>query len=119
MNQDFLEQGWIFTRKHGLFRTLYLIRVFDLSSNYSQELIHAFFLGAIVSEEFRCLESFTRNIPQEKVILSGLPHLQPAWMYFLGQKKWPTQALSAEETEKAFLRGLYEIFKGSPLISED
>jgi len=119
MNQDFLEQGWIFTRKHGLFRALYLIRVFDLSSNYSQELIHAFFLGAIVSEEFRCLESFTRNIPQEKVILSGLPHLQPAWMYFLGQKKWPTQALSAEETEKAFLRGLYEIFKGSPLISED
>ena len=118
MNQDFLEQGWILTRKHGLFRTLYLIRVFDLSSNYSQELIYSFFLGAMLSEEFRCLESFMRKTNKEKVILSGLPHLQPAWLHFLGQKKWATQTLSAEETERAFLRGLYEIFKGNPLLSE-
>lgn len=117
INQDFLQQGWIYARKHGLFRALYLIRVFDLSSNYSQELIHSFFIGAIMSEEFRCLESLTNNTHQEKVILSGLPDLQPAWLFFLKQKKWPTQALSAEETETAFLRGLYEIFKGSLLLS--
>lgn len=119
IDPDFLEQGWIYGRKHGLFRALYLIRVFDLASSYSQELLHSFFLGAILSEDFRCLETLMSNSLEERVILSGLPHLQTAWLYFLRKKKWPAQTLSAEETEKAFLRGLYEIFKGNPLLSED
>ena len=113
----FLDQGWDNARAYGFFRALYLVRVLHLSSNNSKECIQSFLLGSILSEEFRCLDSLLEEEPYDKFILSGLPHFQPAWRYFLGRRKCDFRTLSADQTEALFLRGLYEILKRSSQCS--
>ncbi len=113
----FLEQGWNLCRKHGLFRTLYLIRILGVNSNYSKESLTSLFLGALINEEFRCLESTPSVQSENRVILSGLPQLQPAWTHFMKQRSWSVKGLSTEETEQAFLRGLYEIFNSYSAVT--
>jgi hypothetical protein len=87
------------------------VRVFDLNSSYSKESIASFFLGASMSEEFRCLEPLMAEAPVSTVILSGLPQLHPAWHHFLKPHRWAVRCLSPNETELAFLSGLYEIYQ--------
>jgi 2-dehydro-3-deoxygalactonokinase len=111
IEEEFLEQGWSYCRKYGLFRTLYLVRIFDLNSNYSKESIASFFLGALMSEEFRCLEQLMAEEPASTVILSGLSQLHAAWQHFLKPQKWAVRSLTPDETEQAFLGGLYEFFR--------
>jgi 2-dehydro-3-deoxygalactonokinase len=110
IQEEFLEQGWSYCRKFGLYRTLYLVRIFGLNSRYPKESIASFFLGASISEEFRCLEPLMAEEPASRVLLSGLPQLHPAWHFFLKPYKWAVRSLSPDETEQAFLRGLYEFF---------
>ena len=64
-----------------------------------------------MSEEFRCLEQLMAQEPASTIILSGLPQLHAAWRYFLKPHKWAVRSLSPDETEQAFLAGLYELFR--------
>jgi 2-dehydro-3-deoxygalactonokinase len=111
LDLSFLDQGWNMARAHGFLRALYLVRVLQLNSNESKERIQSFLLGSIVSEEFRCLDSLLEEEPCDKFILSGLPYLQPAWRHFFERRRHVLYALSADQTEASFLRGLYEILK--------
>jgi 2-dehydro-3-deoxygalactonokinase len=113
LDLSLLDEGWNTTRAHGFLRALYLVRVLQLNSNDSKERIQSFLLGSILSEEFRCLDSLLAEKPYDKFILSGLPYLQPAWKHFLEHRNHDLYALSADQTEASFLRGLYEILNRS------
>ena len=74
-------------------------------------------LGAILLEEFRCLAALTRDAPRQQVLLSGLPHLQPAWTFALENHGFSVRKLNAEETERCFLAGMFRIFEQrSPIL---
>jgi 2-dehydro-3-deoxygalactonokinase len=110
-NEKFFQGGWENSERLGLTRSLYQVRIFNLSSNIPKESLSSFFLGAVLGEEFRCLHSFTENTGIENAILSGLPHLHPAWNYSLERAGFSVRCLSAEDTEKAFLTGLLRVFE--------
>ena len=109
-NEEFFDEGWSACAAHGLTRALYLVRILNLNSSFHKEDIASFFLGVILRQEFYCLESFLNPAEIAKVILSGLPHLHPAWNHALRQRHCSVRSLTAEETEKAFLTGLHRIF---------
>jgi 2-dehydro-3-deoxygalactonokinase len=111
LSSESLDYGWKYAREYGFFRALYLIRVLQLNSSYSREYALSLLLGAILSEEFLCLDSFLTKDRREQLILSGLPQLQPAWQHFLNREARQVLALSAGQTEAFFLTGLYEILK--------
>ena len=109
IKEEALLPGWISCRKYGLNRSLYLVRILHLHSGYSKELLNSFLLGAILSEDFRCLDSLRARYSIQELVLSGLPHLQPAWSFFLKFFDISHRTLSAEETEGLFLRGAFLI----------
>jgi len=113
LDRAFLDQGWDVTRTDGFLRALYLVRVLQVNSNNSKERIQSFLIGSILSEEFRCLDSLLEEEPYDQFVLSGLPHLQPAWRHFFERRKLNLRALSPDQTEVSFLRGLHEILKRS------
>ncbi|MEW5979858.1 MAG: 2-dehydro-3-deoxygalactonokinase [Acidobacteriota bacterium] len=112
-----LEEGWQACRRLGLSRTLYMVRVYHLHATVSKESLIAFQTGAILSEEFRCLEELLDRQSLTHIVLSGLPQLHWAWCYFLDRQGLPVRCLSGEETERAFLTGLLEIFGRSRYAS--
>jgi 2-dehydro-3-deoxygalactonokinase len=109
-HEDFFNRGWEACQRIGFTRALYLVRIFDLNSKFSKEHLFAFLLGAILHEEFLSLRNLTEGTGVERVVLSGLPYLQPAWLHALEQCDFSVRSLSSEETERAFLAGLLRIF---------
>jgi 2-dehydro-3-deoxygalactonokinase len=104
-----LFHGWVACRRFGLSRALYLVRILHLNSDHPKEWLASFLLGAMLSEDFRCLDSLRSQFPLRELIVSGLPHLQPAWSSFLKPLDLPFRMLNAEETEQAFLKGAQHI----------
>ena len=104
-----LFQGWMACRKFGLSRALYLVRVLHLGSEYPKEWLASYLVGATLSEDFRCLDSLRAQFHPKELIVSGLPHLHPAWSSFLKPLDLPYRMLSAYETEQAFLKGARHI----------
>ena len=109
IKEESLLPGWISCRKYGLNRSLYLVRILHLHSGYSKEFLNSFLLGAILSEDFRCLDSLRARYSIKEVVLSGLPHLQPGWSFFLKFFDISYRMLTAEETEGLFLKGAFRI----------
>jgi 2-keto-3-deoxy-galactonokinase len=93
------------------------VRILQLNSGFPKENLTSFMLGAILFEEFRCLTALTRDAPRHQVLLSGLPHLQAAWTFALENHGFSVRKLSAEETERCFLTGMFRIFaQRSPAV---
>jgi len=107
----FFSQGWEHCQRVGFTRSLYEVRILQLNSAFSKGDLASFMLGAIISEEFRCLTALTRDTPSQQVLLSGLPNLQPAWVFALENHGFSVRKLSAEETERCFLTGMFRIFE--------
>ncbi len=114
-NEEFFDEGWKSCASHGLTRALYLVRILNLNSSFPKEDIASFFLGVILREEFCCLESFLNHVEITRVVLSGLPHLQPAWIHAFRKRQSSVRPLTAKETEEAFLTGLHTIFTSRAL----
>jgi len=110
-NPTFFSQGWQHCQQVGFTRTLYEVRILQLNSRFAKENLPSFMLGAILFEEFRCLIALTREAPGQQVLLSGLPHLQPAWTFALENHGFSVRRLDAEETERCFLTGMFRIFE--------
>jgi 2-keto-3-deoxy-galactonokinase len=71
-------------------------------------------MGAVLSEDFRCLLALTKHSARQQVLLSGLPHLQPAWTFALKRHGLSVRRLDADETERCFLTGMLRIFQHRP-----
>ena len=110
-NPTFFSHGWEHCQRVGFTRSLYEVRILQLNSVFPKEDLASFMLGAIISEEFRCLAVLTRDAPRQQVLLSGLPHLQPAWEFALENHGFFVRKLDAEETERSFLTGMLRIFE--------
>jgi 2-dehydro-3-deoxygalactonokinase len=110
-NPTFFSQGWEHCQRVGFTRSLYEVRILQLNSTFPKEDLASFMLGAITSEEFRCLAILTRDAPHQQVLLSGLPHLQPAWEFALENHGFFVRKLDEEETERCFLTGMLRIFE--------
>jgi len=107
----FFSQGWEHCQQVGFTRGLYEVRILQLNSKFSKQDLASFMLGVILFEEFRCIESLTNNAIGQQVLLSGLPHLQPAWTFALESHGFSVRRLSANETERCFLTGMLRIFQ--------
>jgi 2-dehydro-3-deoxygalactonokinase len=110
-NPPFFSQGWEHCQRVGFTRALYEVRILQLNSEFSKEDLASFMLGAILSEDFRCLAALTCDAASQQVLLSGLPHLQPAWTFALESHGFSVRPLNAEETERCFLTGMLRIFQ--------
>jgi 2-dehydro-3-deoxygalactonokinase len=110
-NPTFFSQGWEHCQRVGFTRSLYEVRILQLNSGFAKEDLTSFMLGAILLEEFRCLTALTHDAPRQQVLLSGLPHLQPAWTFALENHGFRVRSLNAEETERCFLTGMFRIFE--------
>jgi len=117
-NPAFFSQGWEHCQRVGFTRALYEVRILHLNSEFSKEDLASFMLGAILSEEFRCLVVLTRDSARQQVLLSGLPHLQPAWTFALESHGFSVRPLNAEETERCFLTGMLRIFLQRPALPD-
>jgi 2-dehydro-3-deoxygalactonokinase len=109
-DEAFFQRGRENADRFGFTRALYQVRIFDLTSSFSKESLASFCLGAVLSEDFRCFQAFAENTDIQDVVLSGLPHLQPAWIFALQEAGFSVRHLSAAETESAFLAGLSQVF---------
>jgi len=107
----FFSQGWEHCQRVGFTRSLYEVRILQLNSAFPKGDLASFMLGAIISEEFRCLTTLTRDTRSQQVLLSGLPNLQPAWAFALENHGFSVRKLSTEETERCFLTGMFRIFE--------
>jgi 2-dehydro-3-deoxygalactonokinase len=107
----FFSHGWERCQRVGFTRTLYQVRILQLNSDFPKENLASFMLGAVLFGEFRCLAALTRDEHRQQVLLSGLPHLQPAWTFALENHGFSVRKLTAEETERCFLAGLLRIFQ--------
>jgi 2-dehydro-3-deoxygalactonokinase len=110
-NSTFFTQGWEHCQRVGFSRALYEVRILQLSSEFSKEDLASFMLGTVLFEDFRCLAALTNNSVPQQVLLSGLPHLQPAWTFALQKHGFAVRPLNAEETERCFLAGMLRIFQ--------
>jgi len=110
-NPTFFSHGWDHCQHVGFTRSLYEVRILQLNSVFSKEDLASFMLGAIISEEFQCLAVLTRDALRQQVLLSGLPHLQPAWEFALENHGFSVRKLDEEETERCFLTGMLRIFE--------
>jgi 2-dehydro-3-deoxygalactonokinase len=110
----FFSQGWEHCQRIGFTRALYEVRILQLNSGFKKQDLASFMLGAILFEEFRCLAALTSDAPRQQVLLSGLPHLQPAWTFALESHGFSVRQLKAEETERCFLTGMFSIFQQRP-----
>lgn len=110
-DEDFFLRGWENCARSGLTRSLFQVRLLDLHSKFPKESFFSFLSGALLHEEFCCLKTFTEGSGIEQAILSGLPHLQTAWEFALQRLGLEVQRLSPEQTERAFLAGLFRIFE--------
>src|SRR5262245_4700095 len=110
-NPIYFLQGLEHCQRVGFTRTLYEVRILQLNSESRKEDLSSFLLGALLSEDFRCLTALMREAPGQQVLLSGLPHLQPAWSLALERQGFPLRTLSAQETEQCFLTGMLRIFQ--------
>ena len=110
-NPTFFSQGWEHCQRVGFTRSLYEVRILQLNSAFPKEDLASFMLGALISEEFRCLAILTRDAPRQQVLLSGLLHLQPAWEFALENHGFSVRKLDEEETERCFLTGMLRIFE--------
>lgn len=110
----FFSKGWEHCHRVGFTRALFEVRILQLNSVFSKEDLASFLLGTILSEEFRCLIALTGDASHQQVLLSGLPHLQPAWTFALERHGFTVRQLNAEETERCFLTGMFQIFRQRP-----
>ncbi len=110
-DEDFFLRGWENCARSGLTRSLFQVRLLDLHSKFPKESFFSFLSGAVLHEEFCCLKTFTDGAGIQQAVLSGLPHLQPAWEFALKRLGLGVQRLSPEQTEQAFLTGLFRIFE--------
>jgi 2-dehydro-3-deoxygalactonokinase len=110
-NPVFFSQGWEHCERVGFTRALYEVRVLQLNSGFPKEELPSFMLGAIIFEEFRCFQVLAGNASGRQVLLSGLPHLQPAWCFALRSRGFSVRQLNTEETERCFLTGLLRIYE--------
>jgi 2-dehydro-3-deoxygalactonokinase len=86
-NPTFFSQGSEHCQRVGFTRALYEVRILQLNSVFSKEDLSSFLLGAILSEEFRCLTALTGNASLQQVLLSGL-RTQSAWTFALEEHGW-------------------------------
>src|SRR5262245_6214369 len=107
----FFSQGWEHCERVGFMRALYEVRVLQISSEFPKEELPSFMLGAIIFEEFRCFQTLAGDARGQQVLLSGLPHLQPAWCFALRSRGFSVRQLNAEETERCFLTGMLRIYQ--------
>jgi len=110
LDEEFFQQGWENCQRFGVTRALYLVRIFDLNSSFPKTSLFSFLLGVLLHQEFRCFNLLAARTGTDRVVLSGLPHLQPAWSHALKRGGFRVRCLTAEETERAFLVGLLGIF---------
>src|SRR5699024_8056402 len=66
-----LEKGFAFSRKYGLTRTLYGIRLIDLFSDSNENERANFFVGAVIHEDISALFQSVRKDDVQWIIVGG------------------------------------------------
>ncbi len=118
-DEELVRTGADWSEKYGLSRTFFLLRVLEQSGDYGREQLGSVFAGALASADIQAMRGHGLLGGREpKAILSGRPRLQSVWTFLLEREGLSVTALSADETERAFVTGLQEIVFNSPAFTE-
>ena len=103
-----VERGMNEARLTDLPQTLFRIRLLDLDKEGSADERLSFLIGAFVASDLDALVA--RGIfDSKRVVVVGHPAIGECWRRVLEQKSINAVVLSAEETERAFLKGLQQV----------
>lgn len=115
LDGELVRKGAEWSEKYGLPRAFFLIRILEQSGDYSPGQLGDVFLGAIASADLRAMRGHGLfEVASTKLVLSGRPELQPVWRFLFEREGLSVTALSAQDTELAFLTGLQKIVFNSP-----
>ncbi|HSE20824.1 MAG TPA: 2-dehydro-3-deoxygalactonokinase [Pyrinomonadaceae bacterium] len=108
-----VERGMSEARLTNLPQTLFRIRLLELDKEGSAEERLAFLVGALVATDLDAL--IARGVFRNKqIVLMGNRAIGECWRRALEQKSINSLLLSAEETDRAFLKGLQQVVTQAP-----
>jgi len=108
LSWNWVERGMAESRQTGLPRALFRTRLLDLNKEGSPEERLAFLVGAFIATDLDAL--LARGMFNERqVTINGHRTIAECWRQALERETIPASVLTAEDTERAFLRGLQQI----------
>jgi 2-dehydro-3-deoxygalactonokinase len=108
LSWQWVERGMTETRLTGLSQALFRIRLLELDKKGSEDERLAFLVGAFVASDLDALVA--RGIfDNKRVVVIGHRAIVECWQRALEQQSIDSVVLSAEDTERAFLKGLQQV----------
>jgi 2-dehydro-3-deoxygalactonokinase len=109
---NWVERGMTESRLTGLSRALFRIRLLGLDKEGSAQERLAFLVGAFVATDLDALVARGMLINRQ-IVLNGHRAVVECWRRALEQKAIHASILSAEDTERAYLKGLQDVVNGA------
>jgi len=107
---NWVERGMHEARRTSLPQTLFRIRLLELDKEGSEAERLAFLVGAFVATDLDTLIA-RRIFGNKQIVLNGHHAIVECWRRAFEQKSMKTSMLSAEDTERAFLKGLQQVIE--------
>jgi 2-dehydro-3-deoxygalactonokinase len=102
-----LKAGMLEQRRSGLARAMFCVRLLEQGGRSTPEERLSFLIGAFIASDFDAL--LGRKILLAPVIITGGGELAEAWRNALTESSLRTEVISAEDTERSYLAGLYSL----------
>ncbi|WP_156644249.1 2-dehydro-3-deoxygalactonokinase [Lentibacillus sp. JNUCC-1] len=111
VNTDMLKKGFESTRKYGLTRTLYHIRLIDLFSELSKNDRANYFVGAILHDDIKTLSDSIKDANLQWIIVGGSNPLREAFVHLLSAISIAKEVIEAtdEQVEHSLVEGARDI----------
>jgi 2-dehydro-3-deoxygalactonokinase len=111
----FFKTGAKHCQRYGLSRTLFLVRLLEGNSRYTQRDLYSFLLGSLLASDLQAFRRLGLLAPGKvRVVLTGQPNLQSAWRLLL-KNDYDIKVVSPKLRAQAFLNGLRAIIFASPV----
>jgi 2-dehydro-3-deoxygalactonokinase len=115
LHERFFQQGCRCTRRHGLLRALFMVRLLEENRHHTQAQLYSFLLGSLLVCDLQAFESHgLLNSRSSRILLSGRPDLQLAWKLLLRKRAHEVVVVDPRTRVSAFLAGLRKIVFASP-----
>ena len=119
LQKRFFRSGAQLSKRYGLLRALFMVRLLEENPGYDQSQLYSFLLGSLLVSD---LHTFQRlgylQAGGAPILLSGQPDLQEAWRAMLKGKGLNVEVVNARERAQAFLSGLRQIVFASSLFRQ-
>ncbi|HJZ81983.1 MAG TPA: 2-dehydro-3-deoxygalactonokinase [Pyrinomonadaceae bacterium] len=109
LDLKWVEAGAATPQPSGLSRTLFKVRLLDLSGQGSPVQRLSFLIGAFIGSDLEPLLNNRDLTGHEGLVISGNVAIAEGWRHVLSSRSIAATVLTSAETDSAFLTGLQEI----------